>query len=102
MKALDKPFSGAEIDTLVALVEGGPLWPGDLPSKAGRADLVERGYAVMVVVAGQDGYTAATYAGRDAYCAHFGTSLGGDADTVAEAKANRLAKNLIRATGLTP
>lgn len=98
-KAQIKPMTGAEIDTLVALVEGGPLWPGDLPSKAGRADLLERGYAVMVVVAGQDGYTAATYAGRDAYCAHFGTSLGGEADTIAEAKASRTAQNVIRSTG---
>lgn len=27
---------GAELDTLVALVEQGPLWDGDLPSKTGR------------------------------------------------------------------
>ena len=90
-----KPMTGAEIDTLVALVERGPLWDGDLPSKVGRSDLRERGYAAMVVVNGQDGYTAATYAGRDAYKAHFGSALGGEADTIAEARANRAARNAI-------
>lgn len=88
-------FSGAELDTLIALVERGPLDPGDLPSKAGRTALLDRGYAVMVLVNGQDGFTAATYKGRDAYTAHFGTSLGGQADTVAEAKANRIAQRAI-------
>jgi len=88
-------MTGAEIDTLVALVERGPLWDGDVPSKSGRNDLIDRGFATRVVVAGCDGYTAATYAGRDAYKRHFGTALGGDADTIAEAKANRLARNAI-------
>lgn len=91
---------GAEIDTLVALVETGPLWDGDVPSKSGRDDLIDKGYAVRVLVNGQDGHTAATYRGRDAYKQHFGTSLGGVADTVAEAKANRIAmRAAIRARG---
>ena len=37
---------GAELDTLIALVEQGPLWDGDLPSKTGRDCLIERGLAV--------------------------------------------------------
>lgn len=28
-----KPLTGAEKDTLVALVEQGPLWDGDVPSQ---------------------------------------------------------------------
>ncbi len=88
--------SGACIDTLVALVENGPLLDGDVPSKAGRNDLIEMGLAVRVVVKLEDGFTAATYAGRDVYKQLFGTSLGGDADTMAEARANRIAKRVIR------
>ena len=96
-------MTGAELDTLVALVECGPLWDGDVPSKVGRDDLIRSGFAARIVMAGMDGYTAATYAGRDAYKRHFGSALGGDADTIAEAKANRLARRAIgnanRATG---
>jgi hypothetical protein len=43
---------GAELDTLIALVEHGPLWDGDLPSKTGRDCLIERGLAVRVVLSG--------------------------------------------------
>lgn len=84
------------IDTLVALVERGPLWDGDVPSKVERDNLVAGGLAQRVVVKGEDGYTAATYAGRDFYKAHFGTALGGQADTIAEARANRIAKQAVR------
>jgi hypothetical protein len=83
-------LSGGEIDTLVALVESGPLWDGDVPSKASRDRLIERGFATRCVVRGEDGWQAATYRGRDAYKAHFG-----DADTLAEAKANRIARRAI-------
>lgn len=92
-------MTGAELDTLVALVECGPLWDGDIPSKVGRDDLIERGLAVRVIVRMEDGYTAATYAGRDAYKEHYGTSLGGGADTLAEARANRIARRAIRSAG---
>lgn len=88
-------MTGAELDTLVALVERGPLWDGDVPSKAGRDALIDGGLAVRVMVNGNDGHTAATYAGRDAYKQHFGTALGGSADTVAEAKANRIARRAV-------
>lgn len=84
------------VDTLVALVEHGPLWDGDVPSKSGRDKLITAGLAIRVVVKGEDGYTAATYQGRDAYKKEFGTALGGGADTVAEAKANRLTQRVLR------
>lgn len=97
----DKPLTGAEIDTLVTLVEHGPLWDGDVPSKAGRDDLIARGLAVRVVVKGTDGHTAATYAGRDAYKAHFGSAVddNGAAGSISEATANRLARRAIRSAG---
>jgi len=88
-------LSGAELDTLVALIECGPCEDGDVPSKNGRDSLISRGYAVRIVIKKQDGYTAATYAGRDAYKTAFGTSMGGAADTIAEAFANRIASRLL-------
>lgn len=77
-----------EEETLVALVEHGPLWDGHVPSKAGRDALIKRGLAVRVVVCGDDGWQAATYAGRDAYKAMF-PGPDGPADTINEARANR-------------
>jgi hypothetical protein len=87
-------MTGAEVDTLVALIEAGPLWDGDVPSKAGRDALIERGLAVRVVVKGEDGHTAATYAGRDAYRAHFADPDGTPAATLHEAQVNRLARRV--------
>jgi len=94
-------MNGAEIDSLVALVERGPVWDGDIPSKSGRDSLIEKGLASRVIVEGRDGYTAATYKGRDAYKDYFGTALGGTADTIAEARANRLARAAIAKHGGT-
>lgn len=89
-------MTGICIDTLTALVETGPLFDGDVPSKRGRDELIDKGLAVRVFVQGSEGYTAATYNGRDAYKDHFGTMLGGQADTIAEAHAARLARRLLR------
>jgi len=83
-------ISGAQLDTLVALVERGPLWDGDVPSKAGRDDLIKAGLAVRVIVLGEDGHTAATYLGRNAYKETFGNE-----DTISEAKAVRIARKVI-------
>ena len=87
-------MTGAEIDTLVALVERGPLWDGDVPSKSGRDELLSRGLAVRVVVKGEDGWQAATYAGRDAYKALF-PGPDGIADTMHEARVNRITRRAI-------
>jgi hypothetical protein len=81
-------MTGAEIDTLIALVQQGPLWDGDVPSKAGRDALLAQGLAVRVVVKGEDGWQAATYAGRDAYKALY-PGPDGPADTISEANATR-------------
>lgn len=80
-------MTGGQIDTLVALVENGPCWDGDVPSKSARDELIDLGLAIRVVVKGEDGHTAATYAGRDVYCKHFGNM-----DTIAQSKAYRKTK----------
>lgn len=77
-------LTGAQIDTLIGLVERGPLYDGDVPSKSGRDQLIAMGLAMRVVAKGEDGYTAATYAGRDAYKQRYG-----NAGTIAEAQAYR-------------
>lgn len=87
-------MTGAEKDTLIALVERGPLWDGDVPSKIGRDYLLSQGFAVRIVVKGEDGWQAATYAGRDAYKVLF-PGPDGPADTINEAKVNRMARNAI-------
>lgn len=38
-----RPLSGGEFDTLWCLFRNGPTWDGNIPSKAGRDDLYERG-----------------------------------------------------------
>lgn len=89
MSILSK-FGGGAIDTLVALVERGPLWDGDVPSKRGRDELLAAGLATCIVVKGEDGYQAATLAGAVAYREHFG-----NADYIREATAFRKASNAI-------
>lgn len=88
-------LTGSETDTLIALVEQGPLWDGDVPSKQGRDSLVQRGLAAKVVVKGEDGWQAATYAGRDAYKALYPGPDGGPADTINDAKVNRITRRAI-------
>lgn len=82
-------LSGGALDTLIALVECGPLFDGDVPSKSGRSELLQLGLAVQVVVKGEDGYQAATYAGAKAYKDHFGQP------TMAEARAERMARRAV-------
>lgn len=82
-------MTGAEKETLIALVECGPLWDGDVPSKSGRDGLLAQGLAVRIVVKGEDGWQAATYAGRDAYKAMY-PGPDSPADTIKEAKINRV------------
>jgi hypothetical protein len=78
-------LNAAEFDTLIALIEHGPLEDGHVPSKSGRDGLIQRGYA-MRVQAIDYWRTAATPAGIAAYKAMFGP-----AETLREAQANRKA-----------
>jgi hypothetical protein len=66
--------NGGALDTLIGLVERGPLADGDVPSKAGRNCLIEWGLAVRTVVKGEEGYQAATMDGVQAFCAMYGSN----------------------------
>lgn len=78
--------SGAVMDTLIALIENGPLEDGDVPSKNGRDTLIEQGCAQRVVVKGDDGYTAATLKGAALY-----RWASDNVDTLKQAKERRIA-----------
>lgn len=60
-----------QLTVLIALVEKGPIWDGDIQHRVARDDLIADGLAVRIVRKGEDGWTAATYKGRDAYLAQF-------------------------------
>lgn len=48
---------------LASLIKNGPVWDGDVSSKAQIGDLLRWRLASKVMVKGQWGYTAATYLG---------------------------------------
>ena len=60
-------LNSAERDTLIALHQEGPLWDGDIPSKSGRTGLIEKGFAVRIVVRGEQGHNACTLSGSCAF-----------------------------------
>lgn len=78
-------FTSGERDTLIALVEQGPVWDGDVPSKEDRDRLIAEGYASRIIHEFSYGWTAATYKGAHAYLAMFPGS-----SSLGEAKAARL------------
>lgn len=63
----DKNRKGFCHDTLIALVEKGPLHDGDIPSKSGRDGLVALGCAHRGLCDGEEGYNYATYLGVQLY-----------------------------------
>jgi hypothetical protein len=91
LSEINERYRGGAIDTLVALVECGPLWDGNVPSKSGRDLLCEMGLATRCAVKGEDGYQVAILAGAAAYREHFGNS-----DYLKEAIAFRKAGAAIR------
>jgi hypothetical protein len=87
---------GAALETLVALVEGGPLSDGHLPSKRGRDYLFALGLAYRIVAVTpehgwSDSYQAAVGLGRDVY-----NYIHGKSSSMREAKAFRLAQIAIK------
>lgn len=54
-------------DTIRAAYRSGPLYDGDVPSKAARDELLQGGFIAKVVVKGEDGFNACTYKGMWAY-----------------------------------
>ena len=91
-------LNGGVLDTLVALVENGPVWAGDLPSKSGRDMLVQSGLAIPTVARTKengwgDGYTAVTFLGAELYKRYYGNST-----TINEARMHRVATSVVRAS----
>lgn len=80
---ITQDFTGGALDTLIALVERGPVFDGDIPSKVGRDKLLEMGFAFRTIVNGEDGYQAVTYKGLSAYLKRY------NAETIREAIENR-------------
>jgi hypothetical protein len=98
MLALHMKNHGAKVelsngakDTLIYMVESGPVEDGMEVCKKGRDALIALGLAIRIVMGGRDGYTAATYLGRDTYTALFPCADGSCADTIQQATSNRLA-----------
>ena len=78
-------LTGGEIDTLVALVEGGPLRDGGLPSKVGRDGLMALGFAAQVVIDQDYMQYAATNKGLEWYLNRY------KADNIKDGRTNRIA-----------
>lgn len=77
-------LTGAEIDTLVAAVERGPLRAGGLPSKTGRNGLLSLGFIAEVVIDKDYWYYAATPKGLEWYLDRY------KADNIRDARDNRI------------
>lgn len=61
--ALGRAAKGSAIDTIKAAFARGPLYDGDVPSKAGRDWCLEHDLIAKVIVRGEWGYNALTYKG---------------------------------------
>jgi hypothetical protein len=86
----DRPFetdvlAGGWAETIITLIERGPVDDGDIPSKVARDELVSRGFAARVIVNQKEAGNVATYAGRELYKQLV------DAPSLAEAIAKRQA-----------
>jgi hypothetical protein len=82
-------LSAGARDTLICLCKHGATWDGDVPSKAGRDELLKEGLAAKVVVAAnQQGYQAATYRGSRVYKAGLTERLASARRTMSEALRN--------------
>lgn len=57
-------LSAQEQAVLRACQQNGPLEDGDVPSKSGRDDLLDKGFVAKVIVKGEQGYNACTYKGH--------------------------------------
>lgn len=77
-------LTGAEIDTLVAAVERGPLQSGGLPSKVGRDGLLALRFIAEVVIDKDYWYYAATPKGLEWYLERY------KAQNIRDARDNRI------------
>lgn len=65
-------MTSAQREALKQLVETGPVWDGDVISKASRDELLDAGLASRACVRGEQGYTVANYRGWDVLKAGMG------------------------------
>ena len=65
--AIWQALTGGAKDTLRSLVYRGPVWDGDVPSKAGRDELLRKGLASKAIVKREDGFQVANYKGHRVY-----------------------------------
>ena len=77
-------LTGGEIDTLVALIERGPLRDGDIPAKAGRDGLHTLQYVAQVVINRDSYFWVATTKGLEWYLERY------KADNIEDARFNRI------------
>ena len=77
-------LTGAEIATLVAAVERGPLRAGGLPSKVGRDGLLALRFIAEVVIDKDYWYYAATPKGLEWYLKRY------KAENIRDARDNRI------------
>lgn len=61
--ALARSAKGNAVDCIKAAFARGPLYDGDVPSKAGRDWCLEQDLIAKVIVRGEWGYNALTYKG---------------------------------------
>ena len=64
---LAQALNAGDRDTLQAAYKLGPLWDGDVPSKAARDNLLSNGVIEKVIVKGESGFNACTYKGAEVY-----------------------------------
>lgn len=65
-------LSGAAKDVLICLCKHGPTYDGDVPSKVGRDELLDKQMAAKIVLKNNEqGYQAATYKGSHVYRAGY-------------------------------
>lgn len=66
MTSYDELTAG-EVETLNHVVINGPLYPGHIPSNEGLAGLMRKGLVVQILYRQDEGYYAASMAGRDCF-----------------------------------
>jgi hypothetical protein len=67
LRAIWESLDGGERETLRCLILKGPVWDGDVPSKAGRDGLLRKGLASKAIVRREQGYQVANYRGWQVY-----------------------------------
>lgn len=68
-------LNSGQREVLKQLLFQGPVWDGNVPSKAARDDLIGYGLATRCCFLGEQGYTAATYTAYSVFDQGGGTPI---------------------------